>query len=784
MKKLLPILVILFIVCCSITGYSQNVAINATGTPAAPTAILDISSNSKGVLVPRMNSTERNMILSPAQGLLVYDLETRKFWFYDGGWNQINSGGSLPSGPASGDLSGSYPSPNVAKIQNLDIAFGVPNDKQVLKWDALANNWKGRNDSLFLPYNVAFGNAGKLFGIQNNNTSSGSSAIAGKSGSVGSGVTPSTTMGVWGDNSNGLGVVGTSSAGIGTYGLSLGNHGVYGYSSLANFAGVCGSHANAGGIGVLGDIQNSGKAIFGRSTATSGKAGYFINTNSENTDTTVFVNTAGKGTLAYFSATNSQNDKAAIEIQHAGNGNGIKLRQTKTNSPANALDVVASGNGYGIYGRSDNSTAARFENTNATNVFPVISMSNNSLGTLMSINSSNTGITGNVIDVTNSGQGRALSVNSARGNAGYFNMTDVTSTAAGVSVQHTGLGRGQEIVLTKTTNTQAGLWVNTAGTLGIHSNATSSNSVAILGAAGAAANDAVGVKGTTATNVMNGIGVLGQAGASDPNGIGVKGIAGGAISGGIGVFGEGLSSNPQAIGVKGVGYTHNEDVGAVTGINMTDGVGVYGESLGFDGIGVAGTVGNTNNHSVAGVFTNNYTENNRSVVEINTNGKGAGLTIDHNNLANAAPLMHMLNSGNGQFMRLENGLGDIKTTISKEGNLTTDGTITVKTDKGIVRNSSSTQLRMEILNKSFPAGTVPHYDEFNAPAFINVTFGTAFSSAPAVSLAQEVSGGIGLLTLSILDVTTTGFTIELFNYTGYNWDYPATTLKFIIVGAE
>ncbi|HJW29927.1 MAG TPA: hypothetical protein VJ508_11880, partial [Saprospiraceae bacterium] len=371
---------------------------------------------------------------------------------------------------------------------------------------------------------------------------------------------------------------------------------VYGYSTLANFAGVCGSHANANGIGVLGDIQNAGQAIYGRSTGTSGKAGYFVSTNSLHTDTTLLVSTSGKGTLGFFNISNPANDKAAIDINQAGNGNGIKLRQTKTNSPANALDVLSYGNGMGIYSRSENSTAAKFENTNATNVFPVLSMANNSLGTTLSLNSSNTGITGNVMDVVNSGQGRALSVASAKGNAGYFGITDATSGVTGVSIQHPGVGRGEEIVLSKATNTQAGLWVNTAGTLGINSNSNSSASVAILGTTGPSANDAIGVKGTTGTNVNNGIGVLGQAGANDHNGIGVKGIAGGSIYGGVGVLGECLPANNNAIGVKGIGYTSNEDVGAVTGLNMVDGVGVYGESLGFDGIGVAGTVGNTGNH--------------------------------------------------------------------------------------------------------------------------------------------------------------------------------------------
>lgn len=52
------------------------------GTDAPdPSAAVEISSTTKGILVPRLSSTQRNMIASPAQGLLVFDITTNSFWF-------------------------------------------------------------------------------------------------------------------------------------------------------------------------------------------------------------------------------------------------------------------------------------------------------------------------------------------------------------------------------------------------------------------------------------------------------------------------------------------------------------------------------------------------------------------------------------------------------------------------------------------------------------------------------------------------------------------------------
>lgn len=49
-----------------------------------PSSILELNSQNKGILITRMDSTQRNAIANPAQGLLVYDTSYNQFWFFDG----------------------------------------------------------------------------------------------------------------------------------------------------------------------------------------------------------------------------------------------------------------------------------------------------------------------------------------------------------------------------------------------------------------------------------------------------------------------------------------------------------------------------------------------------------------------------------------------------------------------------------------------------------------------------------------------------------------------------
>ncbi len=74
--------ILLFLILNIIIGVSaQNVGIGTT-TPNS-NALLEISSSTKGILIPRTSTTTRSTI--PAvKGLLVYDTTTSSFWFNDG----------------------------------------------------------------------------------------------------------------------------------------------------------------------------------------------------------------------------------------------------------------------------------------------------------------------------------------------------------------------------------------------------------------------------------------------------------------------------------------------------------------------------------------------------------------------------------------------------------------------------------------------------------------------------------------------------------------------------
>lgn len=75
-------------------GIYAQVSINNAGSTPDPSAVLDLSSDSRGLLVPRMSTTDRIGISNPAKGLIVLDTTSMAFYYYDGveQWIRIATG--------------------------------------------------------------------------------------------------------------------------------------------------------------------------------------------------------------------------------------------------------------------------------------------------------------------------------------------------------------------------------------------------------------------------------------------------------------------------------------------------------------------------------------------------------------------------------------------------------------------------------------------------------------------------------------------------------------------
>lgn len=70
-------LILLFLPASMLFG--QGIAVNQTGATADPSAILDINAQQKGLLIPRLTTSERNNITLPAKALLIFNTTTSQF---------------------------------------------------------------------------------------------------------------------------------------------------------------------------------------------------------------------------------------------------------------------------------------------------------------------------------------------------------------------------------------------------------------------------------------------------------------------------------------------------------------------------------------------------------------------------------------------------------------------------------------------------------------------------------------------------------------------------------
>jgi len=155
----------------SIQTYAQTgVAINTTGNDPDTSAMLDVSSTTKGLLIPRMTQAQRTAIALPAKGLLVYQNdEAEGFYYYDGSaWTMLSGSTYTETDPVFslsaasgitqtnlsnwntafswGNHSGLYKPvtyfPSWSELTSNPFSFSSVADNQLLRYNATSENWE------------------------------------------------------------------------------------------------------------------------------------------------------------------------------------------------------------------------------------------------------------------------------------------------------------------------------------------------------------------------------------------------------------------------------------------------------------------------------------------------------------------------------------------------------------------------------------------------------------------------------------------------------------------
>jgi len=216
--------------------FSQN-TFPATGSAGIGTAspnassALDITSTTQGLLAPRMTITQRNAIVSPATGLLIFQTNsTPGFYYYSGGaWKAVSSnskGWSLTGNsgidPTTNFLGTTDAQPLLFKVNNLPSGvIDVASQNAGFGYQALIANTSGA-------YNSAFG----TFALTSNTTGSGNTAL-------GIGSLDKNTTGYYNTAVGNVALytnkTGHDNVAVGTYALWLNKTG-NGNSALGNYA--------------------------------------------------------------------------------------------------------------------------------------------------------------------------------------------------------------------------------------------------------------------------------------------------------------------------------------------------------------------------------------------------------------------------------------------------------------------------------------------------------------------------------------------------------------------
>ena len=346
MKKTYTLIIASFLI--GLSTYAQ-VGIGTT-SPDASSAI-DVTATDKGFLMPRMTTVQKDAIVTPADGLQVYDTDTKSVWTYDGAaWKEgVGGAGKFVDGAT----------PDIAYYAE-SVGIGRDNFATSIHklWVQGDKNTDGISTTAKIVANYAgTGTSTATYGLatEANNTSSGTVTSA-------SGTLSAVNNNAAGTITNGFGAWnyiinnGTIGNGYGSYGVIYNQNGgtiTYGLGavgSIENSAGAQVDNAYLGDFSVTNDgtITNLYGAYFeyyGSSTATNSYAIYVDGT-------------FNKGTTANYSIYSVPNIDSYIE-GNVGFGidaplqkvhiNGVMRLEPLAAAPAGALGDLYVGTDNKLY---------------------------------------------------------------------------------------------------------------------------------------------------------------------------------------------------------------------------------------------------------------------------------------------------------------------------------------------------------------------------------------------------------------------------------------------------
>ncbi|MEO6406042.1 MAG: tail fiber domain-containing protein [Ferruginibacter sp.] len=120
----------------------QSVAINNSNNTPNASAMLDVSSTTKGLLIPRMTSAQRSAIPAPATGLQVYQTDgTAGFYYYNGNaWTQLGASGANLTGWSTTGNTAINPLQNFIGTTDNQPLIAKANGEQVFRFTPGNNN--------------------------------------------------------------------------------------------------------------------------------------------------------------------------------------------------------------------------------------------------------------------------------------------------------------------------------------------------------------------------------------------------------------------------------------------------------------------------------------------------------------------------------------------------------------------------------------------------------------------------------------------------------------------